>query len=53
MVVLMVVLGTLQINIDIIININGAVLGFCFVYLIPMLLHIKCVYFPRNKRPMS
>lgn len=42
-----------QINIDIIIDINGAVLGFCFIYLLPSLLHIKCTYFPKGKKQME
>jgi hypothetical protein len=42
-----------QINIDIIININGAILGFCFIYLLPSLLHIKCAYFPKGKRKLT
>ena len=39
-----------KIKIDTIIDINGAVLGFCFIYLIPSLLHIRCVYFPKGKK---
>ena len=39
-----------KIKIDTIIDINGAVLGFCFIYLIPSLLHIRCVYFSKGKK---
>jgi len=42
-----------QISIDIIIDINGAVLGFCFIYLLPSILHIKCTYFPKGKRLLA
>lgn len=44
------VLTILNLDIDIIIDLNGAVLGFCFVYFLPSLLHIKCLYFPKGKR---
>ena len=39
-------------NISDIIDINGAVVGFFFIYLIPAVLHIKCLYFSRGKRPL-
>lgn len=39
-----------NLNIDVIIDINGAVMGFCFVYFLPSILHIKCLYFPKGKR---
>ncbi len=43
----------LKVNIDVIIDINGAVLGFCFIYLLPSILHIKCSYFPKGKRELA
>lgn len=46
------IIGILGVNIDVIIDINGAVLGFCFVYFLPSLLHIKCLYFSKGKRKM-
>lgn len=36
----------LDINIRYIIQFNGAVFGFIYCYLIPVVLHIKCAYFP-------
>lgn len=45
-------IGIFGVNIDIIIDINGAVLGFCFVYFLPSILHIKCLYFSKGKRKM-
>ena len=36
-----------------IIDINGAVLGFIFIYLIPCVIHIKCMYFSRGKVPLG
>lgn len=53
LVVLCLVLAIERVNIDVIIDINGAVLGFCFVYFLPSCLHIKCVYFSRGKRIMT
>ncbi len=46
-------IGIFNVNIDIIIDINGAVLGFCFVYFLPSLLHIKCLYFAKGKRLLT
>jgi hypothetical protein len=45
-------IGLFNVNIDIIIDLNGAVLGFCFVYFLPSLLHLKCMYFSKGKRKM-
>jgi hypothetical protein len=53
LVVVCLVLAIERVNIDVIIDINGAVLGFCFVYFLPSCLHIKCVYFSRGKRIMT
>jgi hypothetical protein len=36
-----------------IIDINGAVLGFIFIYLIPCCIHIKCMYFSPGKVPLG
>lgn len=35
-----------QVSIDTIIEINGAVVGFFFIYFIPAAMHFKCLYFP-------
>ena len=45
-------IGLFQVNIGDIIDINGAVIGFIFIYFIPALLHIKCLYFSKGKRPV-
>lgn len=45
-------IGLLKISITDIININGAVIGFFFIYFLPALLHIKCMYFSKGKRPV-
>lgn len=50
MIIICLCLSALRVNIDIIIDINGAVLGFCFVYFLPSFLHIKCLYFAKGKR---
>lgn len=47
------VFSIFRIKINIIIDINGSVLGFCFIYLLPTLLHIKCLYFSKGKRHIS
>jgi hypothetical protein len=44
------VVGFFKVNIDDIIDINGAVVGFLFIYMIPAVLHIKCLYFSKGKR---
>jgi len=44
--------GLVQVNVSDIIDINGAVIGFFFIYLIPAILHLKCLYFSRGKRPL-
>ena len=41
-------LYTLNIKIAMIIEINGSVIGFLYVFLIPILVHIKCVYFTKH-----
>ena len=46
------VVGILQVDISDIIDINGAVIGFFFIYLIPVVLHIKCLYFAKGKIPV-
>ena len=33
------------VSIDNLIEINGAVIGFFFIYFLPALLHMKCLYF--------
>jgi hypothetical protein len=44
--------GLIQVDVSDIIDINGAVIGFFFIYLIPAVLHLKCLYFSRGKRPL-
>ena len=44
--------GYLQVDVDDIIDFNGAVIGFFFIYFIPASLHIKCLYFSKGKRPL-
>lgn len=39
----------LGIKIDTIIAINGAIIGFFNIYLFPAILHVKCLYFSKNK----
>jgi hypothetical protein len=46
------VVAYFKISISSIIDINGAVIGFFFIYLIPAVLHIKCLYFSKGKRPV-
>ena len=50
---LCILLAAIRVNIDVIIIINGAVLGFVFVYLLPVMIHVRCLYFPQGKRPLS
>ena len=45
------VIGLLGYSIDKLIDINGAVIGFFFIYFFPTVLHIKCMYFSKGKRP--
>ena len=49
-VVICTLLNISKLDIQVIIDLNGAVLSFCFIYLIPTLLHIKCMYFSKGKR---
>ena len=37
-----------KVKIATIIELNGSVIGFCYVLLFPIIIHLKCVYF--NKR---
>lgn len=39
------------VSIDSLIEINGAVIGFFFIYFIPAAMHFKCLYIP-TKRPL-
>ncbi len=45
-------IGFFRININDIIDINGGVVGFFFIYFIPAALHVKCLYFSKGKRPI-
>ena len=36
-----------------IIDFNGAVVGFFFIYFIPAALHVKCLYFSKDKVPVQ
>lgn len=38
------------IKVDTIIAINGAIIGFFNIYFFPVILHVKCLYFSKNKR---
>lgn len=40
------------IKVDTIISINGAIIGFFNIYFFPGILHVKCLYFSKNKRPI-
>jgi len=53
LITLCVSLTVVNVDIDVIIDINGAVLGFCFVYFLPSFLHLKCMYFPKGKRMLG
>ncbi len=46
------VIGYFRVDIDYIIDLNGGVLGFFFIYFIPAALHVKCLYFSKGKRPI-
>lgn len=46
------IIGYFKINVNDIISINGAVIGFFFIYFLPAILHLKCVYFSKGKRPI-
>lgn len=39
----------LQVSIRGLIDVNGAVIGFFFIYAIPALLHLKCLYFSKSE----
>ena len=39
----------LKVKIDTIVDINGSVIGFFFIYFLPTILHIRCQYFAKNK----
>lgn len=41
-----------NVSIELIIEINGAVIGFFFVYLMPASMHFKCLYLPKKKPPV-
>jgi hypothetical protein len=45
-------MGLLNVSITDIIDINGAVIGFFFIYFLPAMLHIKCMYFSKGKLPL-
>ena len=36
-------------TIDEIVDLNGSVIGFFFIYFLPSILHIRCLYFSKNK----
>lgn len=39
------ILNKFEINTELIIKLNGSVIGFFYLFLIPIVIHIKCVYF--------
>ena len=47
------IIGVFKVSITDIININGSVIGFLFIYFMPALLHVKCMYFSKGKRPFE
>lgn len=38
------------VSIGVLIEINGAIIGFFFIYLLPALMHGKCLYLPERFR---
>lgn len=41
-----------SISAETLIELNGSVISFIFIVIIPVGIHVKCVYFtPRNKKP--
>ena len=46
------VVGIVDVDVSDIIDINGAVIAFFFIYLIPAVLHLKCLYFSRGKKAL-
>jgi hypothetical protein len=38
-----------KVNINEIVDLNGSVIGFFFIYFLPSILHIRCLYFAKNK----
>ena len=43
----------LKVKINTLVDVNGSVIGFFFIYFLPALLHIKCRYFSKNKITME
>ena len=38
----------LKVTIGVLIEINGAIIGFFFIYLLPAVMHAKCLYFKKE-----
>ena len=51
---LQLVISLSKVRLGTIIQINGAVLAFCFIYLLPVLMHVRCLYFSEGiKMPLA
>ena len=42
------IVTALGVKISTVIEIHGAVIGFFYIFLVPIAIHIKCVYFSRH-----
>jgi hypothetical protein len=42
-------ISVLKIGLDTIIDVNGSVIGFFFIYLIPVAIHFRCKYMKQDK----
>ena len=43
------VIKLVKVKINQIVDLNGSVIGFFFIYFLPVILHIRCLYFAKNK----
>jgi hypothetical protein len=39
----------IKVKINEIVDLNGSVIGFFFIYFLPSILHLRCLYFSKNK----
>jgi hypothetical protein len=46
-------IALLKLSIRDIIDLNGALVGCLFVYMIPAALHIRCLYYGKGKIPIA
>ena len=42
--------GVARLPLNTIISLNGAVLSFIFIYVLPCAMHVKCLYFSHNSK---